>query len=559
MNAPPVPQTFPGRRWNIIAAAFLTLILAAFALRAELLAVRFFDPDELEHLQASFLVSRGLVPHRDFFEHHSHLFHYLLLPLLLPSPGAETIFSARVIMFGLSALILLAAGRSARVLGPPGAALLAAAWLSLDFVFLSKTLEVRPDVPATLFLLLGLLCLLGRGGQGAAGWAGAGLAFSLAFLSTQKAVFPILGLATGALFLRAKGGEGTRWTAWTKWINYGAAGGAFLVPLLAYHLYFLKLGVLSQLVRENYLLHLSWKHTFSPLLFLSPVALFDPLLIVWAGAGTFLAFREAGGDRRFLLPAGALIGGALGALISPVVYAQYYAMLIPFAVVLAATALIRFLSRLPSLSGRDRFLAGSLLSLPALLQGYLVFFSGYRYPIRLENAPLWAIVALGAGAAAWCIASRRPGRFSVPLVAVCLLAASVPRAFAVMIEYRSFGNGPFLRSLRKVHALSGPDDRVLDGWTGLGVFRLPAYYHGFLHPEILLILPAEGTGPGLLRALETNRPAAIIRDQSWYSFAPEVRGYIGENYATAGEEWLGGERITLLKSNRRRAEADLLP
>lgn len=550
MNTYPIPKPFPGRRWNVIASAFLLTILAAFALRAELLRVRFFDPDELEHLQASFLVSRGLVPHRDFFEHHSHLFHYLLLPLLPPSPGAETIFSARVIMFGLAALILLAAGRAARVLAPPGAALLAAAWIALDFVFLSKTLEVRPDVPATLFLLLGLLSLLETPGPGVWRWALAGFSLSLALLCTQKAAFPILGMAGATLFLRSKNGGWTRWTkwtVWTQWTNYGAAGLAFLGPLLAYHLYFLKLGVFSQLVRENYLLHLSWKHTFSPLLFLSPVALFDPLLVVWAGAGIFLAFREAGGDRRFLLPAGALIGGALGALISPVVYAQYYAMLIPFAVVLAATALIRFLSRLPSLSGRDRFLAGSLLALPALLQGYLVFFSGYRYPIRLENGPLWAIVALGSGAAAWCIASRRPGRFSVPLVAVCLLAASVPRAFAVMIEYRSFGNGPFLRSLRIVHALSGPDDRVLDGWTGLGVFRLPAYYHGFLHPEIILMLSAEGTGPDLLRALETNRPAAIIRDQSWYSFAPEVRGYIGDNYATAGEEWLGGERITVLK------------
>ncbi len=33
-----------------------------------------FDPAELENLQASWLVHSGLVPYRDFFEHHSPLF-----------------------------------------------------------------------------------------------------------------------------------------------------------------------------------------------------------------------------------------------------------------------------------------------------------------------------------------------------------------------------------------------------------------------------------------------------------------------------------------------------
>ena len=566
------------------AAALLLLITAAFALRAALLPVRFFDPDELEHLQASFLISHGWTPHKDFFEHHNHLLHYLLLPLLPAAPGPETIFAARLFMLILTGGILLATGALARALDPPLGGFLAAAWLSLDFVFLSKTLEVRPDVPAMLFLCLGMLCLLRKGGRTGIRWALAGLTFSLAFLATQKAAFPILGIALVMLLLPA---SDRKWTRWTKWTNYGAFAAAFLFPLLIALLYYHQQGVLLPLLKDNFLLNFAWKRRFSPLLFFAPVCLFDPFFVFWTGAGMCLALRDRRRDLRGLLPFGALGGGIAGALVSPVVYAHYYAMLMPFAAILAASALLRFLEWLPAQSGRIRFPAGLLFFLPAIPQAYLVFSSIYRYPIPLENAPLWVIISLAAGGAAWLIVSFPPRRFSAILVPACLLAAVAPRSFNLMLNYRSFTNAVFLRSLRTVHALAGPNDinrrlnrigedtnqnesawsailfnpirssvefsrPVLDGWTGLGVFRYPAYYYGFLHPEVLLMLSPEEKGEKLLQALRENRPAVVLRDNAWYSFSPEVRRYIGENYVTEREEWLGGERIQIMK--RRKSE-----
>jgi len=549
------------------AAALLFSIAAAFVLRAELLPSRFFDPDELEHLQASFLISHGWTPHKDFFEHHNHLLHYLLLPLLPAAPGPETIFAARLFMLILTGGILLATGALARALDPPLGGFLAAAWLSLDFVFLSKTLEVRPDVPAMLFLCLGMLCLLRKGG-----WALAGLCFSLSFLAAQKAVFPILGIALAMPLLPA---SDRKWTRWTKWTNYGAFAAAFLFPLLIALLYYHQQGVLLPLLKDNFLLNFAWKRRFSPLLFFAPVCLFDPFFVFWTGAGMCLALRDRRRDLRGLLPFGALGGGIAGALVSPVVYAHYYAMLMPFAAILAASALLRFLEWLPAQSGRIRFPAGLLFFLPAIPQAYLVFSSIYRYPIPLENAPLWVIISLAAGGAAWLIVSFPPRRFSAILVPACLLAAIAPRFFNLMLDYRSFTNTSFLRALQTVHALAGPDEisrrlnhtkvhgsevqrlefedeRVFDGWTGLGVFRYPAYYYGFLHPEVLLMLSPEEKGEKLLQALRENRPAVVLRDNAWYSFSPEVRRYIGENYVTEREEWLGGERIQIMK--RRKSE-----
>ena len=558
------------------AAALLFSIAAAFVLRAELLPSRFFDPDELEHLQASFLISHGWTPHKDFFEHHNHLLHYLLLPLLPAAPGPETIFAARLFMLILTGGILLATGAGARALAPPLGGFLAAAWLSLDFVFLSKTLEVRPDVPAMLFLCLGMLCLLRKGG-----WALAGLCFSLSFLATQKAVFPILGIALAMPLLPASDRK------WTRWTNYGAFVAAFLFPLLIALLYYHRQGVLLPLLKENFLLNFAWKRRFSPLLFFAPVCLFDPFFVFWTSAGICLALRDRRRDLRGLLPLGALGGGIAGALVSPVVYAHYYAMLMPFAAILAASALLRFLKWLPAQSGRTRFGAGLLFFLPAVAQAYLVFSSIYRYPIPLENAPFGVIIALAAGGAAWIFASVPLRRFSAILVPACLFAAIAPRSFNLMLNYRSFTNAVFLRSLRTVHALAGPNDinrrlnrigedtnrnksawsailfnpirssvefsrPVLDGWTGLGVFRYPAYYYGFLHPEVLLMLSPEEKGEKLLQSLRENRPAVVIRDNAWYSFSPEVQKYIGENYVTEREEWLGGERIQILK--RRKSE-----
>jgi len=43
-----------------------------------LLTVRYFDPDEFEHVQFSWMISQGLVPYKDFFESHTPLTHFLL-------------------------------------------------------------------------------------------------------------------------------------------------------------------------------------------------------------------------------------------------------------------------------------------------------------------------------------------------------------------------------------------------------------------------------------------------------------------------------------------------
>lgn len=56
--------------------------------------------DEVEHLHASYFISKGTLPYRDFFEHHHPLFLFLLTPLVafLPQNSVLVLYVSRLLM-----------------------------------------------------------------------------------------------------------------------------------------------------------------------------------------------------------------------------------------------------------------------------------------------------------------------------------------------------------------------------------------------------------------------------------------------------------------------------
>ncbi|MBQ4400259.1 MAG: hypothetical protein II830_03070, partial [Alphaproteobacteria bacterium] len=56
--------------------------------------------DEVEHLHASYFISAGALPYRDFFEHHHPLSLFLLTPLvaLLPQNAILVFYVSRLLM-----------------------------------------------------------------------------------------------------------------------------------------------------------------------------------------------------------------------------------------------------------------------------------------------------------------------------------------------------------------------------------------------------------------------------------------------------------------------------
>src|SRR5438874_11089756 len=85
------------------------------------MAVRFFDQDELEHAHAAWSVFRGLLPYKDFFEHHTPWYYFALSPVFSWFAVDRSFDSARhFLIFGrlvslaltaLSAVLIFLVGR----------------------------------------------------------------------------------------------------------------------------------------------------------------------------------------------------------------------------------------------------------------------------------------------------------------------------------------------------------------------------------------------------------------------------------------------------------------
>ena len=177
-------------------------LAAVFAVLTFALSIfRFLDGDEMEHVHSTWHVLNGAVPYVDFFEHHHPLLWYLLAPVLaLTGESAHAIVLLRLGFF----LLVLATARATYGLALECRASREAAWLSV-FLLLSMTtfvyvaIEIRPDVPQTLFGVLSaryfVRMLRTRAARDA---VLSGVFAAVAFLFLQKAVL-LLALYPGAV------------------------------------------------------------------------------------------------------------------------------------------------------------------------------------------------------------------------------------------------------------------------------------------------------------------------------------------------------------------------
>ena len=176
---------------------FLLVLVGVLILhRIPLLLKRGVDVDEMQHLHGAFSISQGLTPHVDYFEHHSSWFAWLLsAPLELIGPSWSAVMAARGLMAACAAAGLLLTYALARRFGGgliPGVAV---ALHATTLLFVDKSLEIRPDVPAAaLWTLAVLLTVDGLRGGPRRSFAGAGTALGFGLLFTFKLAFGAIGL-----------------------------------------------------------------------------------------------------------------------------------------------------------------------------------------------------------------------------------------------------------------------------------------------------------------------------------------------------------------------------
>jgi hypothetical protein len=465
--------------------AFLLVATAGLLIaRIPLIPVRYYDADEFEHAHAAWSVFKGLLPYRDFFEHHTPWYYYALAPCFRWFDVDRSFDSARHFLFfgrGLS-LVLTAASvvllfLVGRLVANRTVGLLAGLFLVAQPVLIQKTLEIRPDVPALPFFIGGLWLLL-RGlrdeegsGTPRLGWfAGGGLCLGAGIMCTQKMLFvlpgALLGLGVWAL-------AGPRRTLRARSLAVVAVLAGVAVPVGLTWAAFAVHGAGAQFIDNNFLINARWRLRSNRHLLVTLETSWPILLLFAVGAVVAVRRFPRAGRRRYddVLLLCTLGGLAAGIPVVPAAYRQYYMMPLAIACVFAARGLCFLVERADE-RARRWLLVGA--TLPLLI---------------------WPVVDLA----------------------------------------RSFGKRDDLQMarLRYVFEHTGPADPVLDGWLGTDVFRPHPLYYFFMHREVLTML-SDSDKEAYLGALESGRvrPSLITLDDELEALGPRLLRFVQSRYVS---------------------------
>jgi hypothetical protein len=463
------------------------LAVAGFlVVRLPLLPGRAFDPDEFEHAHAAWSAFSGMLLYRDFFEHHTPWYYYALRPFFnwfqvdasLDS-AKQFLILGRALSFALTILSLGLVVRIGRHWQDRRIGLLAGLLLVTQPIFLQKTLEMRPDVPALAFFLGGVALLL-RGLEqesdappsGRRWFAAAGLAVGGAVMCTQKALFVLPGALVGLAVWALAGGSARAVRSRILSIVLFVAG--VCVPAALTWAAFAAQGAGREFITNNFLLNARWKHTATHQL-LKLLTTSGPVLALALVGMTrsLVRFFRGPEPRRHgdVVLICTVIGLFLGVLVVPAAHRQYYLMPLPILCLFAAEG-------------------------------------------------LYFLVALA-------YARARPW-----LLGVALAGLAVLPIIALRDAYRE-SNDEQLARLQRVYETTKPADLVMDGWAGMGVFRPHAFRHFFLHEETRAMLPGE-EWDAYLDALESGRirPKLIALDENLRALGPRFVDFVERNYTS---------------------------
>jgi hypothetical protein len=455
---------------------------------------RIFDADEFEHAHAAWCWFKGMVPYKDFFEHHTPWYYVVLRPLFRWfevdasfESARHFLLLARVLSFALTVLSVFLVTRIGRfwegrqgTQGQSKVGALAGLLLVGQPFFLQKAIEMRPDLLALPFFLGALCCLLrgletGTDSPSRRLWSfvGGGLSLGAAIMCTQKMLFVLPGLFAGlgvwALSARRH----------ARTLLVGAFVLGMLVPGVLTWAAFARLHAGGEFIANNFLLNSRWKHVETNLL--HPFIKSTRLILILSLLGLLGSLRRFFGSRKRsyaeVVLLCTLLGLCAGVGIIPAAQKQYYLMPLPLICLFAAAGLF-----------------------------WLVDWLGNRRRAFQAARP-------------WLLALAVVVLFKVPVK-------------ALRVSYRE-RNDLQLARLRYVFETTKPTDLVMDGWEGTGVFRPHAFYYYFIHEELLPMLPVDRVD-AYVDDLESGkiRPKMIALDANLVGLDPRFLRFVLNRYAS---------------------------
>ncbi len=318
--------------------------------------------DEGAFLHFSWMISRGLVPFRDFWEHHSPFFPLLLAPLIKIAPKSPQVFDLARVFSGILFLANTFMGwRIARQVWQEKAGLSIYLLLISSAAIFGHYFLLRPDLLMIFFILSGLSLCLEIPQKNIFVCLACGMAFGLAMSFITKQYLLVF-LPFIAIWLGPKPGRGIKLAA------YCAGFCAGILPLIGY---LVSLGITRDFIY--------WVFGFNGRNL--QVSVHFPLVILGAGLwATFVLlrrFRQSRDIKAIIVFYAFYLSTVSSLTTTSDLDGLYYLGLWYFICAIAASGagIPRLLEKLPSLWGRA-VISGLVLS--ALLTPNFAFVWKYR-------------------------------------------------------------------------------------------------------------------------------------------------------------------------------------
>lgn len=280
--------------------------------------------DELEHLRASYFVSLGEIPYRDFFEHHHPLIWFMFAPImaLLPHSNLIALYTAKSLAFtfsvGSSIIIYLMVKRFM------GGIFAAVASLVIYFFYFATWYSFsifKPDTFMRFFYLCGLYnFLLYYEQRKIKNIVFAALSFATAFIFLQTAAFSIIPLIfpIGYMLYRQP----------KLWTDFAKASFIFTIVIGGFYGFLYYIGALEQYWQQNFIYNAYLFDIVHPVA-KSSVPQFL-LIIISAYASMVFVYTAHKQTPYFNIFAILLIGETINHLYFPAVYPHYLVLLFLF-------------------------------------------------------------------------------------------------------------------------------------------------------------------------------------------------------------------------------------
>ena len=554
--------------------AILALVLTSLILRIPILLLRCFCPDEFQHVHATRSVVHGLVPYRDFFEHHTPFLYYMLAPVYaIVGDNISMLFYSRAIMLLFTGGIIYLVYKLGKMVYGTDTGLIGALFIAYNLMFMDKTIETRPDLPGMVFWLLTLIFFIrGMRGKQRKYYLLTGASIALAILCTPKMLFGGIGLFLAAMWLLIDKRAGNTLKESVSAIAWMAAGVA--IPAAVTCIYFGLNRGLDDFVYRNFTMNLQWRHRHSLgatwSYWLYNVAR-NPFFSVFSFTGLAIASYRL--RRKEDIVKGAFVPvigtyALIGALfLIPEAYGQYFVFFLILLALFSGLAVSTMmncvsmmgLKDMPRQRKFDLVVYGLIGAATIVALGFALAYSKPKLPFlsspggnnlcshacfpAADQLPysgfiylaVWSCLLVGA---LWILLRTRrretDPNSTCRLVTFLLLIGIFMYPLSEVASQVKRTNALTLKEIRFVLDNTTEDDYIIDGFHGSGVFRNHTYYYFFVHVGVRMMMTEKELSTDIVSAMREKQPKIVVYDGDLQNTSEAVRQYVKEHYAPTG-------------------------